>query len=188
MQIPLEITFHRMEASDAVEARIRHKVAGLERVYDRIMGCRVIVDAPHGHHHKGKLYQVRIYLTVPSAELAVSRAHHEAQAHEDIYVAIRDAFDAARRRLEDIARRHRGNVKVHATEPHGRIEMLVPERNYGKIETSDGRSIYFHRNSVLDEGYDHLAVGNEVRFVEEEGDLGPQASTVRSVGKHHLLG
>ncbi len=188
MQIPLEITFHRMDPSQAVEARIREKVAGLERFYDRITGCRVVVDSPHGHHRKGKLYQVRIYLTVPGAELAVSRPHHEAHAHEDIFVVIRDSFDAARRRLEDFARRQRRDVKTHEVQPHGLIAALVPGENYGKIETSDGRSIYFHRNSVLNEGYDRLAVGSEVRFVEEEGDLGPQASTVRLVGKHHLVG
>ena len=115
MQIPLQITFRDMEPSAAVESNIREKAAKLEQYFDRIMSCRVMVESPHGHHHQGRLYQVRIDLGVPDAELVVSHEHHHRDsAHEDVYVAIRDAFDAMKRQLEDYARKRRGEVKRHA--------------------------------------------------------------------------
>ncbi|ADE15335.1 ribosomal subunit interface protein [Nitrosococcus halophilus Nc 4] len=182
MQLPIQISFRHMEPSIAVEDRIREKAAKLEQFYDRIMGCRVVVEAPHRHRHQGKLYHVRIDLTVPGGELVVSREHHGKKAHEDVYVALRDAFNAAQRQLESYSQRQRGNVKHHEPPPSGRISLLVPEQDYGKIETVDGREIYFHRNSVLNEDFKDLQVGREVRFTEEEGDLGPQASTVHLKG------
>ena len=102
-------------------------------------------------------------------------------------MAIRDAFDAARRQLEDYARIQRGDVKVHEIPDYGRVIKLMPEEDYGVLQTPDGREIYFHRNSVLEAGFDALEVGSEVRYVEQEGDKGPQASTVHIIGKHHLL-
>ena len=184
MQIPLQITFRDIAPSAAIEARIRDRAAELERFYDRIMRCHVVVNAPHRRHHQGKLFHIRIDMTVPGAELIVNResaAHH---AHEDGYVAIRDAFDAARRQLEDYARRQRGATKVHELPPVGRVAKLFPEEDYGFIETPDGRELYFHRNSVVNASFDRLAINNEVEFVEEAGDDGPQASTVRVAGKY----
>ncbi|MCK5479630.1 MAG: HPF/RaiA family ribosome-associated protein [Gammaproteobacteria bacterium] len=188
MQIPLQITFRDMEPSAAVEASIREKTAKLDQFYDQIMSCRVTVETPHAHQHKGKLFQVHIDLTVPEGELLVTHEHHHKDpAHEDIYVAIRDAFDAMKRQLEDYARKRRGKVKKHETPAHGRVVSLNPEEDYGRIETMDERVIYFHRNSVLDNAFDKLEAGSEVRFVEEMGERGPQASTVTLVGKHHIL-
>ena len=182
MQLPLQITFRYMEPSAAIEARIRERVAKLDRFYDRIMSCRVIVEAPHRHHHQGKLYHVRVDLTVPGGELVVSREPAEHHAHEDVYVAIRDAFDAAQRRLADYARRQRQDVKAHEESPHGRIARLFADEGYGFIETADGRQVYFHENAVVNSVFARLAVGTAVSFVEESGDKGPQASTVRIVG------
>lgn len=188
MRVPLQITFRNMDRSDAVEANIRDRVEKLEAMYDGIMGCRVVVEADHRHHHKGNLYHVRIDLTVPGGELVASRKSHKNHAHEDIYVAVRDAAEATRRQLEAFVRKRRGQVKEHDVPPHGRISQLVPEQEFGRIETPDGREIYFHRNSVVDEDFDKLEVGTEVRFAEEPGDEGPQASTVVVLGKHHILG
>jgi ribosomal subunit interface protein len=187
MELPLQITFRNMPASPAIEQNIREKAARLDRFADHIMACRVIVEAPHRHHHQGKLYHVRIDITVPGNELIVSRDPGEHHAHADVYVAIRDAFDAALRQLEDHVRRRRGQTKSHETPLHGRVVRITPPAHHGFIEAADGREIYFHRNSVLDDGFDRLAVGTEVRFVEEPGDEGPQASTVRIVGKHHAI-
>jgi cold shock CspA family protein len=152
------------------------------------MSCRVVVEAQHQHHHKGNLYHVRVDITVPGHELVVSRDPKDHQAHQDVYVAIRDAFDAARRQLEDYARKLRGDVKEHEVPPHGHISELLPEQDYGRIQTTDGRSIYFHRNSVINADFDSLSTGDPVRFDEEVGDEGPQASTVRVIGKHHIPG
>jgi ribosomal subunit interface protein len=188
MQIPLQITFQNMEPSPAIEAKIREKAEKLDRFHEHIMACRVVVEPIAQHHHQGKLYQVRLDITVPRGEIAVSRDSGLNHAHEDVYVAIRDAFNAARRQLEDRLRKTKGKVKAHETPPHGRVSEYHPQDGYGKILTPDGREIYFHANSVLDDGFGHLDVGSEVRFVEEAGDLGPQASTVRLVGKHHVAG
>jgi ribosomal subunit interface protein len=186
MQLPLQVVFRNMESSAGVEAKIRERVEQLERFHPHIMSCRVVVEAHHKHHHQGNVYHARIDVKVPDAEIVASRdpgAHH---AHEDVYVAVRDAFDAVARRLEDHARRRRGDIKSHEVPPHGRIAELGADS--GRIETIDGRLVYFHRNSVIDTDYDKLAVGTEVRFVEEAGELGPQASTVHVVGKHHVVG
>ncbi len=109
MKIPLQVTFRDIAPSDAVEIRIREKADKLGRFYDRIMGCRVVIEMPQRHKHQGKLHSVRIDLTVPGAELVANHTQHE-----DVYVAIRDAFTAMTRQLEDHARRQRGSVKTHA--------------------------------------------------------------------------
>jgi ribosomal subunit interface protein len=113
MQIPLQIIFHNMEPSDAVEANIKEKAAKLERFSDKITSCRVTVEAPHKHHHKGNIYHIAVDVTVPDAEIVVSRNPHDNHAHEDIYVAIRDAFNSTRRRLEDYELKRRGKIKHH---------------------------------------------------------------------------
>jgi len=188
MQAPLQITFRHMDSSEAVAARIRERAGELERFSDRIISCRVVVECRHPRRRQGNLFRIRVDLKIPGREIAVGRdpaAHH---SHEDVYVAIRDAFDAARRVLEDHVRERRGEVKLHAVPEHGRIARLLPERDGGFILTSDGNEIYFHRNSVANSGFDKLAVGDEVRFVAQhsESAVGPQASTVVPVGKHHL--
>lgn len=183
MQRPLQITLRDVSPSEAVEAYIRERANKLDLFYDRIIGCRVVVDAPVRHHRKGGPYTVRIDLTVPGDKLVVNR-----QAAEDLYVAIRDAFDVARRQLKDYVRRQRGAVKTHEASPHARVSSLFPAEGYGFLKTPEGREIYFHRNSVLDGGFDRLAVGAEVRFAEEQGEEGPQASTVTIVDKHKVPG
>ena len=185
MQIPLQVTFRNMDPSAAVDERIREQAEKLEQFHGRVSGCRVVVEAQHRRHRKGILYHVRIDLTVPGAEVVVSRDPELDHAHEDVYVAIRDAFDAARRQLEDVARVKRGALKTHEEQQHGRVLRMVPREDHGFIETSDGREIYFHRHSVLDDGFDRLEPGSPVWFVDEMGDEGPQATTVRIVGKHH---
>lgn len=185
MQLPLQITFRNMAKSDAIEAQIRKRAEDLDRFSDRIMGCRVVVESAHRHQHKGRIYHVRVDLTVRGGEIVVTRDPPKHHAHEEIHVAIRDAFDAVRRQLEDRTRRSRGQTKTHEAGDHGKILHLFPD--YGFIVTADGREIYMHRNSVVDDGFDKLTVGDEVRYVihEGEGEKGAQASTVIPVGKHH---
>ncbi len=183
MDSPLQITFRGVSPSEAIETKVRERAARLERHYDHIIGCRVVIEATHHRQHQGTIYNVRIDLTVPGGELVVNRESAENHAHEDLYVAIRDAFDAARRRLEDHGRRQRGAVKVHEARPLGEVCRLFAKEAYGFIKTPDGRELYFHRNSVLDDGFDQLAIGSGVEFAEELGEQGPQASTVRIRGK-----
>jgi len=188
MQLPLQISFRNMEPSEAMEQAVRDRAEKLDQFFDRIMSCRVMVEALHRHHRQGNTYHVRIDITVPGEELAVSRDPGKDHAHEDAYVAIRDAFDAARRQLEDYARRARQDVKTHQAAPHGSIAQINPEGDYGMIEASDGHLIYFHRNSVVQGDFDKLGLGDTVRFVEEMGEQGPQASSVIVEGKHHVVG
>jgi ribosomal subunit interface protein len=113
MALPVQITFNGMDPSEAIEERIRERIDELSRFYDRIESCRVVVESGHRHHRHGRLRLLRIHLTVPGGEIVVNRDPAEHHAHEDVYVAIRDAFDAARRQLEDHVRRLRGDVKTH---------------------------------------------------------------------------
>ena len=189
MVLPLQITFRHMDPSPAVEASIREHAARLDRFADRIMACRVVVEAPHKHRWKGRLYDIRVDLTLPGEEIPVTRTGPQDHAHEDIYVAIRDAFDAAARLLEDHARRFRGDVKTHEPPLHGTVARLFPYEGYGFIALSDGNEIYFHKNSVTGAGFDKLEVGAEVRVSLQlgESEHGPQASTVTALGKHHHI-
>lgn len=113
MELPLQITFDNMPRSDAVTAKVRERAAKLEKYCDSIVGCRVIVEAPHHHHAAGNHFAVRVEVSVPGEKLVARRepdAHH---SYTDVYVAIRDTFDSMRRLLEDYARRRRGEVKAH---------------------------------------------------------------------------
>ena len=137
------------------------------------MGCRVTVEESQRRHHQGKLFSVHIDMTVPGRELVVNRIENI-----DLYVAIRDAFDAAKRQLEDHSRKRRGEIKAHAESPRGKVVKIFPFDGYGFIVTNDGREIYFHRNSVIDPSFDRLEEGAEVAFLEEQGAEGPQAVRV----------
>ncbi len=114
MEKPLELTFANVQPSPAIEKAVREKAAKLERFFDRIVSCRVVVEAQQKNHRKGNLFQVKIFLVVPGREIVVDRTGSRNPAHEEWQVALRDAFDAATRRLEDHARRIRGEVKTHA--------------------------------------------------------------------------
>jgi cold shock CspA family protein/ribosome-associated translation inhibitor RaiA len=182
MQVPLEIVFHNLDRSDAVETLVRERVAKIELMRGDITSCRVTVEAPHKSHQQGNLYSVRIDLHYAGGEVLANRAPSAHHAHEDVYVAVRDAFNAVRRQLQDRAQVRRGEVKPHEPPPHGRIASVDLKHGSGRIATPDGRDIYFHRNSVLNAAFEHLAPGIEVRFNEEAGDQGPQASSVHVVG------
>jgi ribosomal subunit interface protein len=183
----MQLTFRNMRPSPAIEAEVREKAAMLEEFCDRVTSVRVVVETPHRQHRQGKLWHVRVDVRVPGRELVVSREPAQHHAYEDVYVAIRDAFDAAKRQLEDYVREMRGTIKTHEPPPEGRIVRLDPERGYGFIATPDAREIYFHRNSVVGAEFDQLRVGDEVRFAEELGEEGPQASSVHLMGTPFTL-
>lgn len=185
MEMQMKIAFRGMKKSSAVESFIREWAARLDAVYDRIERCDVVVEAPNLRRRHGNQYRVRIAMTVPGGQLVVSRDPGPDEAHQDVYVAVRDSFHAARRQLEDYVRRHlRRDIKRAEEPPHGRVTYLDAELEWGYLEDAGGRRIYFHRNSVLGGGIDRLAIGNEVRFAEEVGEKGPQASSVERIGAH----
>ena len=178
MKLPVQITFRDIAKSEAVETAIREKAERLERFSERIMSCKVMVGMIQKHKHQGKLFNIRIDLTLPGAEIVVNR-----DKAEDIYVAIRDAFDAVKRKLEEQVRRIRGDVKLHEVEAHGRVARLFAEEGYGFIATPDGGELYFHLYNCVHPDFDQLKIGDEVVFLEEMGGEGLQANRV-SRGKH----
>jgi len=105
MPVPLQVTFRKMAPSPFVRARIKERADKLIRFHDRIVGCRVVVEAPHRHHHKGKLFSIAVEVKLPGGNLTSHRNPGGHHSHEDIYVAIRDAFDAVERQIQDFARR-----------------------------------------------------------------------------------
>lgn len=184
MQTTPQVSFDDIPIDEAVRDAALEHVAELEHFSDRITGCHVVVAQPHRHHRDGRLYTVRVDLVVPGSEIVVNRDHALDHAHEDVYVALRDAFHAARRRLEDHVRRMRGAEKVHRPRAHGRICRIFPLHGYGFIESPDGREIYFHRNAISDDDFRMAEVGSQVFFSEEEGEKGPQAAAVQLVRPH----
>lgn len=173
MIIPLQITAQGVELSDEIRDEITERANKLDKFYDRIMRCRVVVEEPKRHPNEGKLYSVHIIMTVPGGEIVTKR-----ERNEDLWVAMRDSFQAAQRKLEDFSREQRGDVKTHEKQPRGRISAIFQDQGYGFLVHPEGYDVYFHANSVVNRDFDKLAVGMEVRFNEEMGDKGPQASSV----------
>jgi cold shock CspA family protein len=184
MKLPLQVSFHNTDPLPGVEQTVRDRAARLDRYCDHVMSCRVVVDVPHRHHRTGNLYQVRVDITVPGDEIAVTREAPEHEAAKGLSVAIRDAFDAADRLLEDYVRRRRLDVKRHEGLPHARVRTVETGQGFGFLEAADGREVYFHRNSLVNADFDSLSPGTEVVFAEEPGEKGPQATTVRVLGRH----
>ena len=183
MQVPLQISYRHCDPSERLNGIIREKTAELEQFFSRITGCHVFIERPGNHHRKGKgaHYRVRIELTVPGQYLVVSRDPVQHKENEDAFLATNEAFREMRRQLQDFAKRMRREVKQSYASPHARVTQLLPDQGFGFLTTADGRDIYFHRASVLD-GFERLSIGDEVRFAEEPGEEGPQASTVERVG------
>lgn len=179
MQVPLQITVREMPHSEALEAVIREKVEKLDAFSRQLVSCRVVVDIPHRHNQQGNQFNVRIDMSVPGNEIVVNRDHHE-----DPYAAVRDAFEAARRQLEDYTRKLRRETKTHAPEHIGRVARIDREQGYGFISGPDGTEHYFHRYNVASPRFEHLQTGDEVKFIDALGDEGPQAKRV-SAGRRH---
>lgn len=180
MILPVHIQFHGMEPSDALETSAREHAHRLESFAPNIMACRVGIDLEQKHKHQGRPYGVRIDLTLPGHELVVNRVQHE-----DVYVALRDAFDHMKRQLEDVVRKSRGQEKQHAVPLHGEVVRLDDEGGFGFIRTPDGDEYYFNRDNMAGTPFEHMQTGSAVQFIPEMGDEGLQAKRV-SLGKHGM--
>lgn len=176
--IPLQLTFRQIDRSAALETRIRKLAARLGRFSQHILRCHLVIERRSRRARQGALYDIHLHIALPGQEVSVTHSHIADAGHEDPYVALTDAFRTARRRLEDYERRRRLAVKTHAEPAQGHICEIDSARDSGRIETDDGRLVYFHRNSVLGRRFQDLKRGARVRFAEEAGDLGPQATTV----------
>lgn len=177
MEVPLEISTKLIDLTPALEAELRKKAAKLERYYDRITSCRIAVERESLHHQGGGPFRVRIDITVPGSELVAVKTE------ETLNTAVREAFQAAERQVEEFSRRRRGEVKTTITPPEGRVLRIFPDEGFGFLAGDDGLEVYFHRNAVLDPGFDSLTVGTPVRYALVQGFEGPQASTVTPLGR-----
>jgi cold shock CspA family protein/ribosome-associated translation inhibitor RaiA len=184
METEPQVVFEHFEPAANVRARIDSEIAKLNSFFDRIISCRVAVKAATGRRQQGDLYDVSVHLVLPEGrEVAAHRNPTHKHAYDDVNLAIRDAFKAARRQLQDEVRKLRGDVKVHEGPPMATVKTVIAGEDYGFLETDDRREIYFHRNSVTNGGFDRIVVGDRVSFHESLGDKGPQASTVRVVSR-----
>jgi cold shock CspA family protein/ribosome-associated translation inhibitor RaiA len=181
-----------------LEELVQKEAVKLDRFYDRITSCRVMVERPQ-RAASSKLYHVRIDLGLPNGELVVKhtptlhgtlqdikteKSGKEAESvltHRSPQRAIHEAFHEMRRRLQDYSRQQVGFVKIVQKMAEGKVKEIFPDQGYGFLETTDDRQIYFNQASVLDGHFNRLRVGTRVRFAEEMGEKGPQASTVKVV-------
>jgi cold shock CspA family protein len=179
MQVPVHVVLKKVPQPAAVREEALKAANVLERFHGRVTACRIAVSNPDARHRSGGLFDVHLVLQVPGGrEIVVNRRAGDQREREHLNVALRKAFAQARRKLQDTAREMRGDVKQHVPETTGRVAKLFNRSGYGVIATGDEREIYFHRNSVVDGKFAKLALGTRVRFVETEGEEGPQASTV----------
>jgi ribosomal subunit interface protein len=188
MQVPLQIRFHNMASSDAIETRVRERVTRLERFSGDIISCRVTIEAPHKQPHRSTV-GITIDIGLAGKEIVVKREARHHESRDDAYNVIGIAFDTAERQLEEHVRVSRRSIKTHDGPIYARVVRLYPEQDYGFIETPGQPNVYFHRIVVEDDEFDQLEVGSEVRYsmADEEGAMGPQASRVRLVKGGHAL-
>ncbi len=186
MQAAVEIDFQGMAADESLRQSVLRHVAIVEDRFGEITWCRVAIKAPSDRHRKGGLYEIAVHIILPHRrDVDIGRTATADERYADPAFAVNDAFKRALRRLEERARRQRGKVKTHQEQPVATVKSINAS-GFGFLETADGREIYFHRNSVLNDGFAHLSPGTRVTYCEEPGEKGPQASTVRLLGKHAL--
>ena len=187
MQVPLKVTYKNLQPQykESIEGEVNTLAEKIEKFFPAIVSCRVVVEIPHKRHQDGNLFRATITLNVPRKQIVASREHPFRQVNENIYVAVRQAFDDAASQLEEYSLKLAREVKAHDLLPHGVVTKIFRNEGYGFIESFGGREIYFHQNSVLD-GFGKLKKGNEVRFEEEEGEKGPQASSVKILRKARI--
>lgn len=195
MLLPVQVTFRNIAEDEGLEELVQREAAKLERFYNRISSCRVVVERPQ-RAQSSKLYHVRIDLGLPNGELIVKhnptlhgglqdvkteKSREEATAallHKSPRRAILESFREMRRRLQDYKRKQEGDVKAALKPAEAAVAEVFPAEGYGFLQTDEDRRIYFNQASVLDSRFPSLRIGTRVRFAEETGDHGPQASTV----------
>lgn len=183
MQIPIEITFRDVPKTEEIEDLIRKKAQKLDAICDYIISCRVIVDRTQYHQKSGQPYRVRVDVTIPPGhEIVINRNQSRGNQHLDLAAEVRWAFEAAERQIIALMAKQRRNVKNHPQQHvQGVIARLFNDEGYGFIETVDGRELFFHKNSVIHNEFEVLKIGTGVNFTEEQGEKGPQASTVQII-------
>ncbi len=185
--VPFQITFLDFQESDSVWLAVQKRIEKLEHFFDRIVRCEVAISLPHRHRHADRLFHIQIHIYLPGDDIIITRKPVQNEAHRDVYVAIRDSFNAAERLLREKIRIVRHNSR-HNAEPHqpegqfiGKISKLFYQDGYGFLETNDGREFYFDKKSILNKKFDRLEIGEKVRFFEELGEKGPQVTSMTTI-------
>lgn len=188
MQVPIEISFHNMDRSEAMEARVQSRLARLEKMTDSLISCRVVLEAV-GKQPLGSPLSISIRLGLPGKDIVVKKEQRRHEMKGDAYQVIGVAFDIVERQIEEHLRINRHDVKAHDGPTYARIVKLYPEQDYGFIETPVHTNVYFHSDVVADRSFDTLEVGHEVLYTlaAEEGPMGPQASRVQPVRGAHAM-
>ena len=180
----LQIHYGNVNKTSSIEDMIQKKVAKLQKVCADLISCRVSIEKPQQHQRVGNPYRVRLDLKAPGKEIVTIRESSKGDMHDPLAKVITDAFTAVQLQLKEYKERKQGEVKFH---PEQQIQAIVarlfPTGDYGFLKTFDGREIYFHRNSVLNGDFGRLEIGTGVRFNEEMGEKGPQATTVKIIDK-----
>jgi cold shock CspA family protein/ribosome-associated translation inhibitor RaiA len=187
MKIPPEITYRGVDKTEAIDNLIQQKIAKLERICDYINSCRIAVEKVHDRPRSGSPYRVRIDMTVPpSHELVVDNDPEIDSHYEPLETTIRKAFEIAERHLKKLSRQQRESDrgKIRSSEDTmALVTQLFPDKGYGFMRTLDGQEIFFHRHSVLNHDFDRLEIGTGVRFVMNQDEESPHASTVKIIDK-----
>ena len=177
--IPFQITFLDFPESDAIWIAVQNRIEKLEHFFSQIIRCEVVISCPHRHRHADRLYHVQIHIIMPGGDVIANRNPPKNEAHRDIYVSIRDAFNAAERILQDRIRIVRHKIKFHEqTSEEGKIAKIFPDEGFGFLITLDGREFYFSENSITNENFGELKVGQKVKFLDELGEKGPQVTSM----------
>lgn len=181
--IPFQITFLDFAESDAIWIAIQKRVEKLEQFYDRIVKCEVTISLPHRHRHAARLYRIQIRIFLPGNDVIITRKPTQNEAYRDAYVAIRDTFNAAERLIQKKVHILRRMTKTHQNDSHpvGKISKLFSHEGYGFIATNDGREFYFNEKSIINKKFSLLKIGQKVRFSEELGEKGPQATSLTAI-------
>ncbi|MCH9769493.1 MAG: HPF/RaiA family ribosome-associated protein [Gammaproteobacteria bacterium] len=177
MQQPVQITFRDIPHSQEVTQHIYAKAEKLNQYSDLIISCHITVELAQNNQQQGKLYNSRIIVTLPEKKtIAVNH-----QSDENLYVAIREAFDCTVRKIEETMQKIRGDVKHHAEFMAGKIVRLFADKNFGFIEDNEGNEYYFNEDSLSHLDFNTLNTGDTVQFVASIADEGPRAYRIKSI-------
>jgi ribosomal subunit interface protein len=168
--LPVQITIRDIPGSATLETHIRTKSEKIKQFYTNLTSCRIVVEFEQKHKHRGKLYNIRIDVMVPGKELVTTK-----KSDEDVYVAIRDAFDAIIRQLDNYSHKRHGRVKKHNDIMHGHVARIIEEDGFGFIEGTDGNEYYFSVTNVKSPSFERLMIGDAVEYYPEPVNEGWQA-------------
>jgi cold shock CspA family protein len=179
MHVPVEIFFKDVKKTDEIMEIINRRIARLEKICSYINSCRIAVEKPQFVPECGSTYRFRIDITIPHGhEIIAERRADKGSLHDPLSIVIGKTFDIAERKIKKLVNQQHRQTKKHEAQL-GVISKIMKDEGYGFLITiDDSREIYFHKNSVLRSNFDKLVVGTIVRYVDEEGLEGPQATTV----------